>query len=436
MQLSSIGNCNMNKTNKATHKKNSTENITQSTVHQFLGKEQEKQLELALGNNLYLFVTKIGSCIFKYRYNYNGKLSWMTLGQYMGKDKLNRILGLSLDEARIKAIEFNLKIRDGVNLKEEIEREKSKGITIIELANKYFSEQLSLKRPNLNSQKQFIRAVNTDILQTIGNYPVANVDDDLIREKVIQPKIKGGSPASARRAKINIKLLLDYAIEELKIIKYNPATLIKSERIYKDRPREHYLTLEQLGSLLNIVYSAPIRTQHKIALHLIAILLPRKMELLAAKWSQVDFQNKTFTIMSTKTGNNLLVKLPEQAIKLFEIQKELSANSEFIFPSRNSLTKPISHNTLNYILRPLLQNRINDFVVHDLRRTGATILGEFGYPVEIIEASLNHTKFGIQKVYHRSQYLEQRQRMLQDYADKIDKLIMPELLPYDKYFAI
>jgi hypothetical protein len=98
----------MNKTNKAAHTKISTENITQSTVHQLLGKKQEKQLEIALGNNLYLFVTKIGSCIFKYRHNYNGKLSWMTLGQYMGKVKLNRILGLSLDEARIKAIEFNL----------------------------------------------------------------------------------------------------------------------------------------------------------------------------------------------------------------------------------------------------------------------------------------------------------------------------------------
>ena len=96
----------------------------------------------------------------------------------------------------------------------------------------------------------------------------------------------------------------------------------------------------------------------------------------------------------------------------------------------------MSHNTLNYLLQPLLKGRIPDFVVHDLRRTGATNLGELGYPMEVIEAALNHTKAGIQKVYHRTQYVEQREKMLADWANKIDALIMPELLPYGKYFPL
>lgn len=61
-------------------------------IHQFFGKPIDKQLEISLGSNLYLFVTKIGSCIFKYRSNFNGKLSWVTLGKYLGKDQKNKIL--------------------------------------------------------------------------------------------------------------------------------------------------------------------------------------------------------------------------------------------------------------------------------------------------------------------------------------------------------
>lgn len=328
-----------------------------------------------------------------------------------------------------------MQTKEGINPKVELEKDRVKKITIAELVNKYFEEKLPIKRPNLNSQKQFIRAVTTDIVSIVGHLAVVDIDDHIIRDRVIQPKVKNGSPASARRARINIKLLLAYAVY-LKIIKYNPATLIESDRIYQDRPRERHLSLEELGLLLNMVYSAPIKTQHKIAIHLITILLQRKTEITSAQWSQVDFKNKTFTILSTKTGNELLIKLPEQAIKLLEIQKELSLNSKYVFPSRNSLSKPISHNTLNYILMPIISNKIKDVVIHDLRITGATLLGEFGYPVEVIEDSLNHSKPGIQKVYHRSQYITQREQMLHDYANRIDKLIMPELLPYGKHFVI
>ncbi len=409
---------------------------TQSGIDRYLNQPQAKQLEFSMGGNLYLYVTTIGSCIFKYRCNFKDRLTWITLGNYYGKDKSGKILGLRLDDARIMAITMNQQIKNGINPKEQLELDKKKGMTIGELAEKYFTEQLGLRRHNENSRQQFVRAVNTDIVRTIGKYAVIDVDDALIRSKIIQPKIDNNSPSTAKRAKINLKILLDYAIEELKLIKYNPASLIKSGRIYQDRPREKYLTMNELGLLLNIVYSAPIRTQYKIAIHLIALLLPRKLELQNAAWTQVDFQNKTFTIIDSKMGTDLLIKLPKQAIQLFEIQKTLVGDSRYIFPGRNLADKPMSHNTLNFLLQPLLKQRINDFVIHDLRRTGATNLGELGYPMEVIEAALNHTKPGIQKVYHRTQYLEQREKMLADWANRIDQLIIPELLPYGKYFPI
>ena len=410
--------------------------ITQSTIDRYLDQPREKQLELAVGNNLYLFVTKIGSCIFKYRCNFKNRLTWITLGKYSGKKRSGQLLGLSLEEAKAQAISMNQMVKKGINPQTQTMLDKKKGMVIAELAEKYFSDQLPMKRTNANSLNQFTRAVYTDIVNQIGNYAVIDIDDDVIREKVIQPKLDAGSPSTARRARSNLKILLDYAIEELKLIKYNPTTLIKADRIYQDRPRQKYLTMNELGLLLNIVYSAPIPTQHKIALHLITLLLPRKLEIQNATWNQVDFKSKTFTIIDSKMGTDLLIKLPKQALALFKIQKTLAKNSNYIFPSRNSIDKPMSHNTLNQALRPLIKNRIDDFVVHDLRRTGATNLGELGYPIEVIETALNHSKTGILRVYHRTQYVEQREKMLADWANKIDALIKPELLPYGKHFPL
>ena len=132
----------MNKTNLSNNRGQSGNSITQSVIDRYLNQPQRKQLELSIGNNLYLFVTTIGSCIFKYRCNFRGRFTWINLGAYAGKNKSGKIMGLSLGEAKIKAITMNQLIKNGINPKEELLRDMRKGMTIAELAEKYFAEQL------------------------------------------------------------------------------------------------------------------------------------------------------------------------------------------------------------------------------------------------------------------------------------------------------
>lgn len=133
--------------------------------------------------------------------------------------------------------------------------------------------------------------------------------------------------------------------------------------------------------------------------------------------------------------------LPTQALKLFNILKRLSQNSSYIVTGRSDIKEPISSTTLNWVLRPFNQsmfgeNKMDYFTVHELRRTGATLLSEMSYPRDYIEVALNHSKGGMKQVYQRSQFIEQRKEMLQNWADTLDKLINLELLPYDKQFII
>ena len=59
-----------------------------------------------------------------------------------------------------------------------------------------------------------------------------------------------------------------------------------------------------------------------------------------------------------------------------------------------------------------------------MRRTGSTLLHEKGFPSDVIEKALNHTIGGVRGVYNKAQYSNQRQEMLQHWADYIDGLAL------------
>jgi integrase len=117
-----------------------------------------------------------------------------------------------------------------------------------------------------------------------------------------------------------------------------------------------------------------------------------------------------------------LVSLSRQAVAMFEELRGLSIGSEWVFPSRGSLNKPIAHNALNVVVRALAID-VRDFVIHDFRRTASTHLHESGFNSDWIEKCLAHETKGILGVYNRAQYADQRREMLQWWADFVDSQI-------------
>jgi integrase len=63
---------------------------------------------------------------------------------------------------------------------------------------------------------------------------------------------------------------------------------------------------------------------------------------------------------------------------------------------------------------------LEHLTIHDLRRTGATLLTEHGWNADVIEKALAHEKVGIRSVYIVAEHLAERRRMLQWWADHID----------------
>src|SRR4029077_17593960 len=87
----------------------------------------------------------------------------------------------------------------------------------------------------------------------------------------------------------------------------------------------------------------------------------------------------------------------------------------------SSLAKPFAHNAMNQAMGSITF-KMAPFTIHDLRRTGSTLLHEKGYPSDVVEKALNHMIGGVRGVYNRAQYGSQRREMLQFWGDYVEGL--------------
>jgi integrase len=114
-----------------------------------------------------------------------------------------------------------------------------------------------------------------------------------------------------------------------------------------------------------------------------------------------------------------LVPLSTQAVATLEEVRPLTGRCTFVFPSERSMSKPMSENTLLYALYRLgYRSRMT---AHGFRAMASTILNESGFTPDVIERQLAHMEQNkVRAAYHRSEYLEERRRMMQWWGDYLE----------------
>jgi integrase len=291
--------------------------------------------------------------------------------------------------------------------------------TVRAFAQIWFDEIVS----KANSEPRNTRRVlDKDVLPEIGDKRIPEVGiEDVLR---ITDKVKSrGADQMALQTRNVLKRLFAYAIARGKT-QFNPAAAIEARYIATARSRDVALTPEEIGKLLRGIYQSSIKRQHKLALHLLVLCMVRKSELIEARWEEFDLEKAEWSIPAARMKKDKphLVPLSRQAVAMFEELRNLAGTSEWVIPSRNSIRQPISHSTLNQVIRSL-ELGIRDFVIHDFRRTASTQLHEAGFNSDWVEKALAHEQKGIRGVYNRAEYLPQRRDMLQWWADFVDSQI-------------
>ena len=121
--------------------------------------------------------------------------------------------------------------------------------------------------------------------------------------------------------------------------------------------------------------------------------------------------------MKMKTGH--LVPLSKQAIAILKELKIIGGGSRFVFPGRNR-DRPISNNTMLYALYRLGYK--GKMTGHGFRAIASTLLNEKGFRADVIERQLAHSEQDeVRGAYNRAEYLPERKKMMQQWADHLDK---------------
>jgi integrase len=162
----------------------------------------------------------------------------------------------------------------------------------------------------------------------------------------------------------------------------------------------------------------------RCALRLSALTFVRPGELRKAEWSEFDLEEGIWRIGAErmKMRREHLVPLSKQAVDVLREIEPLTGSGRYVFPGARSTGRPMSENTIVAALRYMGYGR-GQMTAHGFRTLASTLLNEMGWPADAIERQLAHSERDeVRAAYNRAEYLTERRRMMQAWADYLDGL--------------
>jgi integrase len=213
---------------------------------------------------------------------------------------------------------------------------------------------------------------------------------------------------------------------------HNPASAFDpSDAGGKEEARTRWLSRDELAKLFAAMQKAKGWThENTLTTKLLLMLAVRKSELVAARVEEFDLDDAVWHLPGerTKTGAAIDIPLSRQAVEVLRELVRLGTESKWLLPARKMQTRMIPHidpNTLNAALRksvaPLMKG-CEPFSPHDFRRTARTHLEALGVQPHVAERCLNHKVKGIEGVYNRHDYFDERKAGLQAWSDLLSEL--------------
>ena len=396
-------------------------------------KPQQKLYKVSDRDGMYIVIQPSGAIVFRYDYRLNGRRETLTIGRY-GPESL------SLARAREKLIDAKRAISEGRSPAQEKQHEKRR----LKEAKRFgeFGERWFEEARMADSTRAMRRAIyERDILPTFRNRLLTEITPDDLRAMCGKVKERG-APATAVHVRDIVKLIFAFAILHGEKVA-NPADEVGPASIATFVPKDRSLSPAEIRVMLGQLEHVPTLPTIRLGMKLFLLTMVRKSELQDAIWDEVDFENAVWSIpkerMKRSKAHN--VYLSQQALDLFVALKTCAGNSRYVLPSRYDADAPMSRATFNRITTAVVVRAkkeglpLEPFTVHDLRRTGSTLLNELGFNSDWIEKCLAHEDGRSSRgIYNKAEYEHQRRHMMQEWSNLVDawaagQKYLPTLLP-------
>jgi len=388
-------------------------------------KPKEKPYKVADGLGLHLRVQPNGVLLWRFKYRLAGKEQLVALGKYPEvslalarerRDSLRKTLSTGIDPASQRRAMKVAHANAAANSFEVV-------------AQEWFERNAPRWVPKHSVKIK--ERLKRDVYPFIGSRPISDISPSDVLG--VLRRIEGrGAVETAHRALGNISMVFRYAVATERVTS-DPCRDLRGALAPK--VTRHFSAItdpKQIPALLARIDGYGGTLIVRFALRLAPLLFVRPGELRSARWADIDLEAGEWRFVASKTKQPHIVPLASQAIAILRELHPLTGHHEFVFPGARSPRRPMSENTVNVALRTLGIPK-EQMTGHGFRAMARTVLEEnLKFAAHLIEAQLAHAvRDANGRAYNRTTHLEERKKMMQEWADYLDALRSPKVVAFD-----
>jgi integrase len=380
-------------------------------------KASDKVQKHSDGGGLYMYVSPSGGKLWRMGYRFDGKQKTLSFGAYPA---------VPLKDARQKREEAKEQLAKGIDpaahkqaVKAAVRAETKHTYEVV--AREWFAKY-SHGWSESNKVRILARQVN-DIFPLLGAKPINLISAPELLAVVRRIEARGAID-TAHRVLQDCSRVFRYAVATGRGER-DPVADLKGA--LPPARSTSYASIKEpkiIGILLRNIDAYAGNEIVRAALRLAPYVFVRPGELRRAEWSEFNLEGAEWRIPAAKMKMKVLhiVPLARQVVDLLRDLYQYTGHTIYLFPSMRANVAPISDMTLLAGLRRLGYGK-DEMTVHGFRSMASTLLNEQGYNRDWIERQLAHgERNSIRAAYNYAEYLPERRRMMQEWADYLDRL--------------
>lgn len=366
------------------------------------------------GGGLYLEVSVAGGKHWRMKYRVDGKEKRLSFGAWPD---------VSLLEARDKRDDAKRMLRESRDPGTEKKKAKSEreAPTFQDIALEYVEKQREVWAASHTRTVE--GRLKLDVYPAFGKKPIAAVtpQDVLAMLRKIEER---RAFETASRVIGFCSLIFKYAVT-LGLVDADPCRDLRPAlKPYAKGQLAAITKPKEVGALMLSIDDYKGSLVVRSALLYSALTFCRPGEIRHAEWSEIDFDEKMWTVPAEKMKGRVEHKVPlsRQALDVLEGIRPYTGSGKYVFPTPRSANRPLSENGVLTALRNMGYTK-EQMTAHGFRSMASTLLNELGHRPDAIEAQLAHKGADkIRATYNRAEYMLERRNLMQSWADYLDEL--------------
>jgi integrase len=376
---------------------------------------------------------------FGLRISVNGRKTWVALYR-VGSKLVRETIGTlalipNVAEARDRARESLQKAQAGKNpVAEKRERAEAARVETGKLPDAFraaalrYVERYAKKNTKPTTWQELRRQLEVDVFPKWSDRQIGSITRQDVTA-LLDDIADRGSPVQANRTLARLKTLFKWALDE-ELVTADPTARVR--KVVKETARDRVLSDDEIrlfwASCDKLGW--PFGPMFKLLL----LTAQRRDEVGGMAWSEIDLDKRQWTIPREKAKNDRAheVHLSRLAVEIIGSLPRIGT-AGLVFTTNGK--RPVSgfsksKKRLDEHMVDMLGAGavIDDWILHDLRRTAATGMARLNIAPHVVDKILNHvsgTIRGVAAVYNRHSYIPERDAALDAWSRYVEGLVRP-----------